>query len=103
MNRHEMANVERLLVVSPNWLGDAVMALPAIGDLRRRFSGARLIVAARRSVAGLFTMSPVVDEVVVMEWSGRLWARRARRIDVDGVSGSRRATTSSIRERDPRR
>jgi heptosyltransferase-2 len=77
-----MANVERLLVVSPNWLGDAVMALPAIGDLRRHFSGARLIVAARRSVAGLFMMSPVVDEVIVMEWSGRLWARRARRIDI---------------------
>ena len=29
--------VERLLVVSPNWLGDAVMALPAIADLRRTF------------------------------------------------------------------
>jgi heptosyltransferase-2 len=82
MNRHEMANVERLLVVSPNWLGDAVMALPAIGDLRRHFSGARLIVAARRSVAGLFMMSPLVDEVIVLEWSGRLWARGARRIDI---------------------
>ena len=74
--------VERLLVVSPNWLGDAVMALPAIGDLRRRFARARLIVAARRSIAGLFLMSPLVDEVIVMEWSGRLWNRRTRRADI---------------------
>ncbi len=76
------SEVERLLVVSPNWLGDAVMALPAIGDLRRRFSRARLIVAARRSIAGLFLMSPLVDEVIVMEWSGRLWSRRTRRADI---------------------
>jgi heptosyltransferase-2 len=75
-------DVERLLVVSPNWLGDAVMALPAIGDLRRRFPRAKLIVAARGSIAGLFLMSPIVDEVIVMEWSGRLWGRRSRRADI---------------------
>jgi heptosyltransferase-2 len=80
-----MADVERLLVVSPNWLGDAVMALSAIGDLRRHFSGAHLIVAARESVAGVFTMSPVVDEVVVMAWSGRLCARHARGIDITAL------------------
>ena len=67
--------VERLLVVSPNWLGDAVMALPAIGDLRRHFPRSRLFVAARKSVAGLFAMTPLADEVVVLEWSGRLWSR----------------------------
>ena len=77
-----MPEVERLLVVSPTWLGDAVMALPAIADLRRRFPAARLIMAARRAIAGLFTMTPVVDEVIVMEWSGRIWARRSRFADI---------------------
>ena len=38
--------VERVLVIAPNWLGDAVMALPAIADVRRQFAGARLVVAA---------------------------------------------------------
>src|SRR4029450_2100863 len=75
-------DVERLLVVSPNWLGDAVMALPAVGDLRRHFPRARLVVAARRAVAGLLTMSPVVAQIIVMEWSGRLSARTSRRKDV---------------------
>ncbi len=36
-----------LVVLSPNWLGDAVMALPAIADIRRHFAKARLTVAAR--------------------------------------------------------
>ena len=34
--------VERLLIVSPNWLGDAVMALPAIGDLAPMLDPARI-------------------------------------------------------------
>ena len=55
------AQVRRVLVLSPNWLGDAVMALPAIADVRRRFTAARLIVAARKSVADLFRLTPVVD------------------------------------------
>src|SRR4029434_3982875 len=74
--------VERLLVVSPNWLGDAVMALPAIGDLRRHFPRSRLLVGAPKSVAGLLAMTPVADEVVILEWPGRLWARAQRHADV---------------------
>ena len=34
-----MPEPRRILVLAPNWLGDAVMALPAIADLRRRVSG----------------------------------------------------------------
>ena len=77
----DSTSVRRLLVLSPNWLGDAVMALPAIADVRRRFSNARLIVAARRSVADLFTMVPGVDQVVTLEWTGKLQQRRALRHD----------------------
>jgi lipopolysaccharide heptosyltransferase II len=77
----DSASVRRLLVLSPNWLGDAVMALPAIADVRRRFPEARLMVAARRSVADLFTMVPGVDQVVTLEWNGKLPQRRALRQD----------------------
>jgi heptosyltransferase-2 len=61
------SEVRRVIVLSPNWLGDAVMALPAIADVRRHFRRARLIVAARRSIADLFRMTPQVDQVVVLE------------------------------------
>lgn len=63
----EMSDVSRVLVLSPNWLGDAVMALPAIADVRRGFKTARVIVAARKSVAEVFRLTPDVDEIVVLD------------------------------------
>src|SRR6266446_2362977 len=59
-----MSNV---LILAPNWLGDAVMALPAIRDVRRHFADARLMVAARPSVAALFRVVPGIDEVVTID------------------------------------
>jgi heptosyltransferase-2 len=58
-------------VVAPNWLGDAVMALPAIADVRRGQPAASIAVAARPSVAPLFTLVRDVDEVVTLP-KGRL-------------------------------
>jgi heptosyltransferase II len=55
-----------VLVVSPNWLGDAVMALPAVADIRHRDTTRRLVVAAPPSVAGLWKIVAGVDEVVVV-------------------------------------
>jgi len=71
-----MSDPASVVVVAPNWLGDAVMALPALGDVRRRFPSARLVVAARRAVADLFHLVPFVDEVVTLQWSGRWWQQR---------------------------
>lgn len=62
--------VDRLVVVSPNWLGDAVMALPAVADIRRHFPSAHLAIAARGSVAPLFAMVQGVDEVITLPGRG---------------------------------
>jgi heptosyltransferase-2 len=77
-----MPDPARLLVLSPNWLGDAVMALPAIADLRRRWPAARVTVAARASVAPMFELAGAVDAVVTLQWKGRLFDGAARRADV---------------------
>jgi heptosyltransferase II len=66
-----MADPDRIVVLAPNWLGDAVMALPAIGDLRHRYPRACLAVAARPGVAPLFAMAPGVDTVHALAWNGR--------------------------------
>jgi heptosyltransferase-2 len=51
----EPASAEaRVVVRAPNWLGDAVMALPAIGALRAAFRGATVAVAAIPAVAPIF-------------------------------------------------
>jgi lipopolysaccharide heptosyltransferase II len=75
----------RILILSPNWLGDAVMALPAIADVKRRFPAARVIVAARRAVAGMFHLAPTIDEVLPLEWNGRMFRQRAWRTDLDAL------------------
>ncbi|MGH9409592.1 MAG: lipopolysaccharide heptosyltransferase II [Vicinamibacterales bacterium] len=64
-----MTGIERLVVRAPNWLGDAVMALPAIAAVRRAFASSVLVVAAPRSVAPLFeeVTEARPDGVVVVE------------------------------------
>ena len=76
---------ERLLIVAPNWLGDAVMALPAIADARRHFATASLVVAARAHVADMFRLAPGVDEVIRLCWRGRVRHRRGWREDVEAI------------------
>jgi heptosyltransferase-2 len=46
--------VRRLVIRAPNWLGDAVMALPAMEAVRHAFADAHVAVAASASIAPLF-------------------------------------------------
>jgi heptosyltransferase-2 len=69
---------QRLVVVAPNWLGDAVMALPAIADLRRHYADAHLAIAARAPVAPLFTMVKGVDQLIGLP---RRWHLRAPELE----------------------
>jgi heptosyltransferase II len=81
--------VGRAVVFAPNWLGDSVMALPAIQSLRIHYPAARLAVAARPAVAALFAMVPGVDEIVPLDSraglsSVRQWRRDATRLGQGG-------------------
>jgi heptosyltransferase-2 len=49
-----MGEVGRLIVRAPNWLGDAVMAIPAMAAVRRTFEGRAIVLAAAPSIAPLF-------------------------------------------------
>jgi heptosyltransferase-2 len=55
----------RLVILAPNWLGDAVMALPAIADVRRGWTGT-ITVAARPAVAPLFALVDSIDTYVAL-------------------------------------
>jgi heptosyltransferase II len=46
--------MNRLVIRAPNWLGDAVMALPAMGAVRAAFPDATITIAAVPAVAPLF-------------------------------------------------
>ena len=45
---------DELIIIAPNWLGDAVMATPLVRAIEERFPGARVAVACRRYVAAIF-------------------------------------------------
>ena len=76
------------MVVAPNWLGDAVMALPALADVRRAFPNSRLVVGARPSIAPLYALVPGVDETIVTEWRGSLRRRQILAADVQRVKNA---------------
>ena len=68
--------MSRVCVRATNWLGDAVMSLPALRAIRQVFSHAHLAVVARPSVAGLYARESCVDGVIPCERYQGLRARR---------------------------
>lgn len=72
-------NPSRVIIRAPNWLGDVVLSLPAVRDVRRAFPQARLCVLARPSVAPLYEAVPEVDAVLeVKGLLGEISALRGR-------------------------
>lgn len=62
----------RLMVRMPNWIGDAVMATPALAAIRRAFPAAQITVVANPLVAELFVHHPDCDHVLrLVKRSGR--------------------------------
>ncbi len=59
-----MQGYDRILVRATNWVGDAVMSLPALAALRARFPHAHIAVLARPWVAGLYRREPFADEII---------------------------------------
>ncbi|MBI2835541.1 MAG: lipopolysaccharide heptosyltransferase II [Acidobacteria bacterium] len=76
----------RVVVRSPNWLGDAIMSLPALGAIRRRYPDAHLAVACPASLAPLYKDVEAVSEVIALEGGSRVvrwwsWMENARRLE----------------------
>lgn len=61
------AGSARILVVSVSWLGDCVMAMPALSALRKRLPGVTIAMLAKPSVAPLWSLFPGVDEVIPLK------------------------------------
>jgi len=77
---------ERILVRATNWVGDAVMSLPALAAVRNRFPRAHIAVLARPWVAGLYRHEPFADEIIAYQPArfrrGSLWQAGRDRIVV---------------------
>jgi heptosyltransferase II len=60
-------NFDRILVRATNWVGDAVMSLPALRALRERFPRARISILAKPWVADLYGREPFCDQLIPYE------------------------------------
>jgi len=77
-------HIHRVVVRLPNWLGDVVMAVPALRELRRVLPDAHLTLVSRPGAADIFVEADFVDEVMVYDRTGlgsawtqaRQWRRR---------------------------
>jgi heptosyltransferase-2 len=73
----------------PNWIGDAVMATPALRALRQHYAGAHIIAIHRPYIAGVLEGAPWFDERLPLDPAGPCQqrslavARCLRRQDVD--------------------
>jgi heptosyltransferase II len=54
----------KVMIRVPNWVGDAVMAEPALRQLRRIFRDAQITFVARPWVAGLFEGENLHDDII---------------------------------------
>src|SRR5688572_3084770 len=68
----------RILIRATNWIGDAVMCLPALRAIRERFPAAHLAILARPWVADLYQREPFCDEMIPYLASGENWNLRAK-------------------------
>ena len=79
-----------LALFLPNWIGDVVMATPAIRALRAHLRPARTVAVCRPYVTGVLEGLSWLDETLLLDrtgpWSSRwpalAWKLRAEKIDV---------------------
>jgi heptosyltransferase-2 len=81
-------DIKRVVVRGTNWVGDAVMTIPALRELRRVLPDAHLTLATRSWSEGLFRDADFLDQLLIYDRRGigsvaratREW--RARRFDL---------------------
>ena len=64
-----------LAIFLPNWIGDVVMATPAVRALRQHFASARVIAVCRPYVVGVVEGAPWFDDFVFLDRQGP-WSHR---------------------------
>lgn len=75
--------IKSIAIRAPNWVGDAVMAEPALRELRRIFGDAKIALVAHERVAGLFDGEGLADDTIAFDGARRLVrALRGRKFDL---------------------
>ena len=70
MSSIDKNNIRRIVVRGTNWVGDAVMTVPALRALRNAFPNTHLTLATRGWAQGLFADADFIDDIQVHEGTG---------------------------------
>jgi len=70
----------KLMIRATNWVGDAILALPALRAVRAKFPEAEIAIVARPYVADIYRGQGIADELIPYDVKGeqRGWAGRER-------------------------
>ena len=60
----------RILIRATNWVGDAIMALPALRAVRGKFADASIAIVARPYVADIYRDQAICDELIACDPNG---------------------------------
>src|SRR2546427_303053 len=70
--------IKRLLVRGTNWVGDSVMVLPALKQVRQEFSQAHITLLVLPWVSGIYEEADCVDQIVIYDREGEHRGIRGR-------------------------
>jgi heptosyltransferase-2 len=82
-----VVNPSKILIRATNWVGDAVMCLPALRAIRDRFPSAHIAILAKPWVADLYAKETFTDELILYTAEGLgeklrfAWSLRAKDFD----------------------
>jgi heptosyltransferase-2 len=68
----------KLLIRATNWVGDAIMALPALHAVRKRFPLAQIVILALPYVADIYSGQGIADELIGYDRNGEHAGFRGR-------------------------
>jgi heptosyltransferase II len=60
----------KILIRATNWVGDAIMALPALRSVRRRFPETEIAIVARPYVADIYRDQEICDQLIPYDPKG---------------------------------
>src|SRR5512145_512063 len=84
MTTFKAEHIKRVVVRGTNWVGDAMMTVPALRALRRVLPKAEITLAIRPGTKGIFSEADFIDNVLLYDRRGafsvfpqmREWRRR---------------------------
>jgi heptosyltransferase II len=73
----------KILIRATNWVGDAIMALPALRAVRSRFPDAAITILARSYIADIYQHQQICQRLLVLDDQKRFMSRlHAEKFDV---------------------